>query len=187
MVLKRVVAYFIDILVVVFASSMLASISYLNPQLDKYNKVYNEYIEKYESLEFNNIDQNELRDINYQLDRSNIYGATISVVLTLLYFVVFQKYNNGQTLGKKLMKIKVDGNLSLFKYFIRTIILSNSIINVLKIAFILILSKEKYILISNVLYVLALLIEVTIIIMVTMRKDNRGLHDIVVGSNVIAI
>lgn len=197
MVMKRVVAYFIDIVLITFASSMLASISYLNPQLDNYNKVYDEYLKFYDDYksEVSNIKTeevlkkytNQLNDINYRLDRNNLYGATYSIILTIIYFVAFQKYNGGQTLGKKIMKIKVFDNLSLFKYLIRTLILHNVFINALKVALLLIISKENYILINSVLYILALLIETTIIIMVSMRSDNRGLHDIIVGSKVVSI
>ncbi len=197
MVMKRVVAYFIDILLVTFAASMLASISYLNPQLKAYNDIYNdEYVKFYEEYKDNIKEikdeklleeyKNRLEDINYKLDRKNIYGATISILLTIIYFAIFQKYNNGQTLGKRIMKIKLS-NMSIFKYLIRTIILHNVWINALKIILILILSKKNYILANNVLYVLALLIETTIIIMVSMRKDNKGLHDLIVGSKVIEI
>ncbi len=194
MVIKRVIAYFIDILLVTFAASMLASISYLNPQLEKYNRVYNEYSKFYEEYTENmdNIKtddiskyKTEIDNFNYDLTRNNLYGATISIVLTIIYFAVFQKYNNGQTLGKKLMKIKIDDNLSLTKYLIRTFILHNVLINGLKIILILILSREKYILANDILYVIALLIEATIIVMVALRQDNRGLHDLIVNSNVV--
>ena len=187
MVLKRVIAYFIDILIVTFASSMLASISYLNPQLKKYEKIYEAYVEEYEKLDLKDVNREELADINYQLDRSNIYGAVISITLTIIYFVVFQKYNNGQTLGKKLMGIKIDGDLSLFKYFIRSLILYNLFINIAKVILILNISKEKYIKLNDTLFIIALIIEVGIFIMVTMREDKRGLHDIIVDSNVVSI
>jgi len=196
MVLKRVVAYFIDVLLVTFAASMLASISYLNPQLEKYNKVYDEYIEFSESY-LDNIKNNEaediaeyktkLEDLNYRLSKNNLYGSAISIVLTVIYFVFFQKYNGGQTLGKKIMKIKLDNNLSLFKYLIRTLILHNVFINALRLILILMISKENYLFFNNILYIAELAIETTIIIMVVMREDNRGLHDLIVDSNVVKI
>ena len=45
MLLKRITAYLIDMTIVMLASSMLASISYINPQLDEYNKIYKEFNE----------------------------------------------------------------------------------------------------------------------------------------------
>ena len=59
--------------------------------------------------------------------------------------------------------------------------------NLLKIAFILTLSKGNYILASNILFVGALLIEVTIIVMISLRDDHRGLHDIIAGSSVVSV
>ena len=177
MVIKRIIAYFIDILLVTFAASMLASISYINPQLENYNKIYEKINE--------NTDINQLSEINYDLERNNVYGSIIFIGVSLAYFVFFQKYNSNQTLGKKIMKIKISDKLSLAKYFIRALVLYNIFINILKVIFILSLSKEHYILVSKGLYIVALLIETTTIIMVTMRTDNRGLHDLIVGSKVI--
>ena len=76
---------------------------------------------------------------------------------------------------------------NLLKYFIRSVIIHSILINLLKIAFVLTLSKENYILASNILYVGALLIEVTIIVMIVVRSDKRGLHDIITGSSVVKI
>ena len=193
MVFKRVIAYFIDILIVVFAASMLSSISYINPQLKKYSKVYDEYIEVYE--EFKNNDNkleekeikefnNKLKDINYTLDKNNIYGAVISIVITICYFAVFQKYNGGQTLGKKLMRLKIEDNLSLPKYLLRTVILHNTWVNALRVILLLTISKKAYISTNEILTIVSLAIEVTIILMVSMRQDNRGLHDLLIGSRV---
>ncbi len=197
LVIRRVIAYIIDTLIIVFASSMLASISYLNPQLKKYEEVYKEYNEFYEDYRANikNIKdkkslkeyKTKLEEVNYKLDKNNIYGTIISIVLTVTYFAVFQKYNGGQTLGKKITSIKISNDLSLPKYLLRTIILHETWINALKVLLILIISKKHYILVTNALAIVSLVIEVTIIIMVSMRNDNRGLHDIIVGSKVILV
>ena len=171
MVLKRVIAYFIDIMLVVLAASMLASISYLNPQLKSYGRVYDEYLKVYEEHKTNK-------------DKNNIYGTVISIVLIISYFAIFQKYNGGQTLGKKIMKIRVENNLSLPKYLLRTIILNNTWINALRAILVATVSKKTYISASEVLTIVALLVESAIIVMVVTRDDNRGLHDLIVGSKV---
>ena len=40
---KRVCAYIIDLVLVSFISSLFASIEFINPKLDEYNKNYEEY------------------------------------------------------------------------------------------------------------------------------------------------
>lgn len=190
MLLKRITAYLIDMTIVMLASSMLASISYINPKLDDYNKVYKEFNEiasQYSKNEITEEKYNELAlEYNYQLEKNNIVTIVISITTIILYFVLFQKYNNGQTLGKRIMKIKIE-NLSFWRYLLRTLILYNVLFNLLKIILIFTISKENYILASNILYVGALMIETTTIVLVNMRRDGRGLHDIISGSHVIEV
>ena len=42
-------------------------------------------------------------EISYELSRTNVTQTIVIVAVTILYFVVFNYYNSGQTLGKKLM------------------------------------------------------------------------------------
>lgn len=196
MALRRIAAYLIDVILIFIVSSMLSSISYINPELNNYKKVYSEYSEvnkKYlDAVGDRDTEKTKelipkLEELTYKLDKNNKYGVIIQIVLTILYFAVFQYFNHGQTLGKKLTKIKVDGDLNIFKYILRTIILHEVIFNLLRLIFVWQFSKENYILASNILYVGALLVEVTIIVMVSMRADKRGLHDLITGSSVVKI
>ena len=186
---KRILAYLIDVVIVLLASSMLSSISYLNPQLETYNKYYDEYSEKTKDyLDKKTADDEYLQitnDYSYKLERNNVYSSVISVVIILLYFGVFQKYNNGQTLGKKLLNIRVKGNLNVFKYLLRTAIIYNVFINVAKIILIVALDQNQYLIANKYLYALALVVEVTTIVMIMLRKDHKGLHDLIVGSEVV--
>lgn len=186
---KRILAYLIDVVIVLFASSMLSSISYLNPQLETYNKYYDEYSEKTKDyLDKKTADDEYLQitnDYSYKLERNSVYSSIISVVTILLYFGVFQKYNDGQTLGKKLLNIRVKGNLNVFKYLLRTAIIYNVFINVAKIILIVALDQNQYLIANKYLYALALVVEVTTIVMIMLRKDHKGLHDLIVGSEVI--
>lgn len=186
---KRILAYLIDVVIVLLASSMLSSISYLNPQLETYNKYYDEYSEKTKDyLDKKTADDEYLQitnDYSYKLERNSVYSSIISVVTILLYFGVFQKYNNGQTLGKKLLNIRVKGNLNVFKYLLRTAIIYNVFINVAKIILIVALDQNQYLNANKYLYALALVVEVTTIVMIMLRKDHKGLHDLIVGSEVL--
>lgn len=186
---KRILAYLIDVVIVLLASSMLSSISYLNPQLETYNKYYDEYSEKTKDYLDKKIADDEYlqitNDYSYKLERNSVYSSIISVVTILLYFGVFQKYNNGQTLGKKLLNIRVKGNLNVFKYLLRTAIVYNVFINIVKIILIVALDQNQYLNANKYLYALALIVEVTTIVMVMLRKDHKGLHDLIVGSEVV--
>ena len=92
---KRILAYLIDVVIVLLASSMLSSISYLNPQLETYNKYYDEYSEKTKDyLDKKTTDDEYLQitnDYSYKLERNSVYSSVISVVTILLYFGVFHR------------------------------------------------------------------------------------------------
>ena len=62
----------------------------------------------------------------YYISKYSISYNIVIIVGILLYFGVFQKYCNGQTIGKKLMKIKVvdnntNENPNIWKHLLRTI------------------------------------------------------------------
>lgn len=185
MIFKRICAYLIDVILIAIAGALLANISYLNPLADKYDEVAEAFTEevKLDSKVLSDVDK--MNEYNYNLERYNIYGTIITITLTLLYFGVFQKYNNGQTLGKRIMKIKITGELNIIKYFIRVLILNEVFINLLKLVLILTLSKENYIQAGNIISVGAFAIQVAIIVSIVMREDNRGVHDLLVGSTVV--
>ena len=67
----------------------------------------------------------------------------------------------------------------------RTAIIYNVFINVAKIILIVALDQNQYLIANKYLYALALVVEVTTIVMIMLRKDHKGLHDLIVGSEVI--
>ena len=65
-------------------------------------------------------------DYAYQINKYNIVQSIIGVILYILYFGVLQYVLKGQTLGKKLFKLKVVGmekeKVSLLNYILRSIL-----------------------------------------------------------------
>ena len=96
---------------------------------------------------------------------------------------------NGQTLGKRIFSLKVvtkeNGKVNFKQLFLRTIILTGVLLNVLKVVILYTLSSKDY---YNVNYYLSLLgsaVEFIILFMISYRSDSRGLHDIIGGTKVI--
>lgn len=240
--LRRISAYFIDIILVSVIATVLASNPYLNKDYHKYQDNYNEYNssysnynkykEKIESFyedfiisneEYNNlikfdeysnslidnyddekIEQEEYEliisdinkiyskknvDYNYKLLKYSIMPTIVSLMCILLYFVVFQFYFNGQTLGKKIMKLRIisnsDKELNIINYLIRSLIVNEVFINILNIIFLIILSKDNFISYNNFIYVITYCLEMVILFTVLFDKNNRGLHDYISNTKVI--
>lgn len=186
----RLVAYIIDIILV---SIICSGIMFLIPE----NKNYSKYVKEYEQIQTDFIKEkiskeeyiNKSADIVYDIDYSNVFSMIIEIVLIILYFVVFQFYNKGQTLGKKLMKLRVisadDGNITLNQMAFRALIINAILINILILTTLLFLGRDYYYYISSGLQGIAGIIVLVTLMMILFRKDGRGLHDVIVGTKVI--
>lgn len=192
--LKRVVAYIIDYFVITLISTALVYIPLINPRYDEYvetTNAYNEILQDYYDRE---IDANELseqtRDLSYELN-SNGYVYTIgNIVIIFLYFGVFVYFTKGQTLGKKIMGIRIVSNknreLKLHNYLIRAFILNGVILNLLTL--IAICFKEStYLTIYTAASNFDMILTIIIFLMVLFYKEGRGLHDILAGTKVVDI
>lgn len=214
-IMKRFVAYAIDILLISAVSSLITSNSYINKDFKKYMNVSEEYETFYdnyeesvealdEALEYETITKDEydskLANINKEFDEKNIdynylliklsvVPTIISILFILLYFVVIQYYLNGQTIGKRIMKLRVVSNngkkLNILNYLLRSLILNSVFINVLTVIFVLTLSKRGYLIYNEIIYVVNYVIEMAIIFMMCFDKNNKGLQDYVANTKVV--
>ncbi len=186
--IKRLGAFIIDTIVLSFIYSLITM--GFSVDTNDINKELNNVLEQYESGE---ITLEEYTDnvivLNYQLQKSCFSTNLLEVVLYIGYFIIFGYLNNGQTLGKKLCKIKVvnkDGNRpcigsmivrSLFIYGIFTLLFSCIFVNILNSN----IFTYGY---TIVTYVESLFMLICFF-MVMYKKDGRGLHDIMAKTYVI--
>lgn len=195
-ILKRVMAYIIDILIVSIIATMISSVGLINPYKDEYEEAYDEYADVVAQIqeEGSGVDrdasEDELITLYYNVNKYNVVRSGISVVCTILYFALLQSLMNGQTIGKKIMKIRVvankdDKKLNFGNFLIRSVILNNVIFSVLFIVGIYLFDVSGYYNYSIVVSYLQMLLLTVIMLMVVLRKDFRGLHDFAAGTKVI--
>ena len=141
-----------------------------------YEKVYNEYNQIYQ-------------DSNYELMKINYIPSIITMVITILYFVVFGYFCNGQTLGKKMLQLQVvskdDKRVNILKLLLRTVILTGILTSILNLILLFSVNKEVYFVANEYIGIVSGIIEMIILVMVLYRKDKRGLHDMISGTKVI--
>lgn len=103
--------------------------------------------------------------------------------------MVFQFYNKGQTIGKKLMRLRVvsvkDSDLTLNQITYRGLIINSILSNILIIGSLLFLNRDYYYYASSGIQMLSSLILIVTLIMILFRKDGRGLHDVIANTKVI--
>ena len=183
--LKRIIAFVIDVVII----SLVVSLINLLP-IDPYQEKYNEVVKK--SSEDGSHDyKDEIIELNYEVYKYRTYSSIISATALILYFGVVPVVMNGQTIGKKIMKLRVvsinDNKLNFWKYLIRIVILNNIWLSLINVGAVYIVSGVKFYYVTYVISMLSSLIYMLNLIMVMFRKDNRGLHDMVVGTKVIQV
>ena len=190
--LKRIIAFVIDIVIVSLVVSLINLLP-LDPYKDKYKDAYekyNEVVQKSTEDEKNDY-KNEIIELNYEVYKYRTYSSMFSATALILYFGVLPLVMNGQTLGKKIMKLRVVSNnekkINFWKYLIRIVILNNIWLSLINIGAVYVVSGVKFYYVTYVISMLSSLIYMLNLIMVMFRKDNRGLHDMVAGTKVIEV
>lgn len=128
-------------------------------------------------------------DYNYKMQRMSINSSIITLSVTLLYFGVLQFLLKGQTLGKKLLKIKIvsatDKKNNIAQYILRSLIVNNVLLNSINVVFLATANRITFNKVDNIISFLISLVEAVIIFLVITRKDNRGVHDLLVNTKVV--
>lgn len=132
---------------------------------------------------------NQEIDFNYKIRKILTYNSIITLCSMLCYFGFLQFILNGQSIGKKIMNLRIvsqnNNKLSLGWLIIRTLIVNNIFFNAANLICLWIFSKNIYINISNIIDTLISIVEAVIIYLIIVRKDARGLHDLVAKTKVI--
>lgn len=187
---RRFFAYIIDIFIVLVIANL---ITMFIPISEKAQDYYKELQTTQKKMYDKEIDVKEYTDIvledNYNISKGTVLISLTSIIIYILYFVVYQVYNNGQTVGKKLMKIKVksttDESLSINTMLFRALIIYGIAANIINLILILLLKKELYLSISNTISIIQSLIVIISVFMILFSKQKRGIHDIITKTEVV--
>ena len=198
--IERFLAFFIDTLIISFACSIIAvpfvNTNHLAELQDEQEKISREITELSTSTKdikelitkMKNKMQ-ELGELSFEISRTEGAVSLIIIIAELLYFVVYQLIRDGQTLGKKLLKIRVkstiDDKLTSNQLLFRSLIINSILFNIIEFAFMVFSNKYVYwpsIVIFNFVQNLILMI---CGLMVMFRQDGRGLHDVICKTEVI--
>lgn len=203
-VYRRISAFLIDVFLVTFVSTVFSSISYVNPFIENYKVAYDEYREIYKSESEsvltnptikNVVDySNKMSKQVYKIDYSMLFNNIYYLVFSFLYFVLFAYFTNGQTLGKKLFKLKVvrqDGEkVKLSNLMLRTLLSGSSIfmgVNIIVvIQLLLLLISQNQVYFYAILFssMISYVIEIIGLVLL-FSKEHRSLDDIIASTKVI--
>ena len=186
--IKRVLAYVIDYLIVVILVSLISSPFVDAKKTETIDKESTEIIEKYQQGEISAEEYvQRYSSVYYSLNRTTGVMTFITIIIDVLYFVVLQFYNKGQTLGKMIMRIRVvsrDRDLSMNQMIFRGLIANMILINIINFALITFASKNIFMGVSVTISMIQYIIMFISLIMLT-TKEGRTIHDRVANTMVV--
>lgn len=185
---KRVLAFCFDYFILTLVLSFItigfntSNESFYN-DISSINKEYNE----------GNISASEysdkLMEMEYEYQKDNLPVNGIKLVLFVGYFIVFGYLNRGQTLGKKLFRIRLvnsDGsNVKLSSLIIRSLFIYGIVSCIYSIICTLFLPMWVFIYSYKWVVNIETMVLFVCFLMAMYRKDGKGLHDLVSKTNVI--
>lgn len=186
---QRLVAFIIDMLFVTVVASLLAGPFIDSEKIQKYEKQETEIMEKYTKQEISPEDYlASYESVYYKLTRDTGVLSIITILLEVIYFVVYQLFNGGQTIGKKIMKIKViseNGDLDMNQMIYRSLLSNFILVNILTFMFLLFTSRNVYFVASLLLQGIQYIIILVSVIMILSKNTGCALHDKLAHTKVI--
>lgn len=148
---------------------------------EEYDNIVEETKTKFDSV---------AEDYVYLLSKKSVTSSLITLICVLLYFGVMQFFLKGETIGKKLFKLKVvsanDEKITVLNYLLRSLIVNEVLFNIISILSLVFATRAVYTKIDNVISILLSIVEGLIIFLVIYREDGRGLHDLLFNTKVIS-
>lgn len=201
--IKRFTSYLIDLVIITIIVTLLGQIKFLNPYESKYENVAKEYETYYkenfsdtQSISLKDLTNNKYLNFVHDLSLYSISYTIIEIVVIILYFTLFPLLFDGQTIGKKICKIKIINKdnkkkLGFINLFIRTllypiwtsIILYTTLSNILLLLSVIVFNGKVYFYINLIISIIFAIYSYVDIILLFVK--DKSLHDLVSKTNVI--
>lgn len=188
--LQRLVAYLIDAFIITIVISLIAA-PFINS--DAIQKINSDLLELVNQLQNNELSYltyvKEVSVLELQLAKLNGVTTIVTLFVSILYFVVFQIYNGGQTIGKQILKIRVisnNGDLTMNQMIVRSLLINTILLNmILLIAITFISDPMQYLYVFGSFESIQYLFVIVTVLMVMFRKDHVSLHDLITNTRVV--
>ncbi len=193
---KRLGAFLVDMLILSLISDLLfmgfsnAKYEKITKDLENLTEEFDEKMENEENITYEELTDylKQIADYTYEANKAAAPITIATPIITIGYFVVFAYLNKGQTLGKKILHLRIKEEKkdpSLKAMIIRSLFIVNIFSGLLNIILLYTLSGYKYYLVLlSVTGIEEIFIFITALF-VLYRKDKRGLHDLMAKTTVI--
>lgn len=187
---KRLLAYVIDAFVL---STIFSIITIWIPTSSKYEDALNKGNELIDNYTNDKIDEGEFFsdyfEVLHTISKEEAPKTLINIVLFIAYFGTFAYYYNGQTLGKKILNIKVvsnDGKKPGHLTFIGRALIANGIlINIITLILLFVVKSNSYLYFIVSIDILGDLLMLISFILIAVTKNKKAIHDYIFKTQVI--
>lgn len=187
---QRLCAFLIDVFLISMVTSLVTQPFVHSENLQKLSDEAYATIEEYTQQKIDmNTYVNRTADISYDMARENGLSSIIGIAISILYFVVYQFKTNGQTLGKKLMKIKIvkkdNSELSINDILFRTFIVNFILYDIVAVCFAIFASKDVYFYGIGIFEFIQYGVLFISSLMILSKKNKQGVQDLIARTEVI--
>lgn len=186
MKLKRVFAYFIDLVIVLALSTII--FMFMKDDYKAYEEASMDYTKAILEIGSGVLDEDTELDLIYNLNITSQPQSIITCGLLFAYFGIFAYLNKGRTLGKMMFKLKVENvenkkiNPNLF--ILRAVLVTNLIPRIASIIVLATLSKENWLIAQTIIGYISDILLFLMLGFIIFRDDERGFHDLICQTKV---
>lgn len=190
MKVKRILAYLIDFLIISIIASLIFCTPIFKKDYKEYSNLNQEYLDYIKETGSGEIDYDIELQYIYDINRASQPLLIITCGFLIVYFGIIAYLCNGQTLGKKILKLRTVPNegekLNLNLFMIRSIILTNLLPRIASIVCISLLSKSNWLIAEEIIGYFSSTTLFLILGFMIFRDDERGFHDVICNTKVIS-
>ena len=186
---KRFIAFIIDILIISTIASLIC-MPFTNTKNE--SKLQDQYLDSTEKYFNGDLDINAYKDIQisytYNIAKESGLSKILTILFSILYFGLLQFYMKGQTLGKKLLHIRVisdDGELTLNQLLFRALIIDSIVLDLVLFVAMLFMNKDVYYYSVMIFELIQYIVYLVCFIMIVKNEDKKGLHDVLFHTYVV--
>lgn len=186
--LKRIGAYLIDVFIfgaIITIISMFFQSNNLTNLNEEYRSLNESFLKSDVTMD---VYYNRVALISQNIDKENFLINVINCILLVGYFVVIPLYRNGQTIGKKLLKIKIvrddNDDLTANDLIIRNVIINGLLNTLISFCLVFLMSSLPYFIIISILAFVQVLLVIISTFMIIYRKDKKGIQDLITHTHV---
>ena len=186
---KRLIAYLFDFFLLFF---LLIIVGLLFPNNDMIN-LQKEMTTIEQNYLFNVIDQARYYELSFnvmaEMFRESMLTLLLNIMFIIIYFIFIPFINSKQTLGMKIMNIKIASNngkpITLSDLVLRNVITNGLGYLLLSLGIYYILPSNTFIITVSILGIIQLLLVIISSFMIIYKHDRRGIQDLISNTKVI--